>query len=142
MLKGGKPIYHIRRRIDELDYKEFKDDTEIIYVNGEYRAKDALGWLIHDFYCSEPSKMHYKELAELTAFFKEKPEGVGKMCKVMEELVNEVGEKYREEGRAEGEQQKGIMIALKLLKDNFSIDDVVRITELPLEMVQKLAHSV
>jgi len=68
------------------------------------------------------------------------------MCKVMEELVNEVGEKYRaegrEEGRAEGEQQKGIMIALKLLKDNFSIDDVVRITELPLETVQKLAHSV
>ena len=38
--------------------------------------------------------MHYELLAEKTRYLKENPEGVSEMCKVMEELRNEI-EKIR-----------------------------------------------
>ncbi len=33
VLKGGLPIYHSRRTIDELEHKPLGDDVEVIYVN-------------------------------------------------------------------------------------------------------------
>ena len=48
VLSGGKPLYHIERRIEELGLA-FGDESHIIYVNGQYRGDDAIGRLMHDF---------------------------------------------------------------------------------------------
>lgn len=46
-------IYHIDRTIHETG-KSFGDGSHIIYVNGTYRGEDALGKLMHDFFCTSP----------------------------------------------------------------------------------------
>ena len=97
-LKGGKPIYHIRRRIEELDKSVFDDKSEIIYVNAAVQGEDALGKLAHDFLCERPEDMHYKVLADRVRFFKHSEEGVTTVCKIMEEMID----KGRKEGRKEG----------------------------------------
>ena len=49
----------------------------IIYVNGADKdASTALGKLMHDFFCTDPDDMHYKELADKVRYFKEDEKGV------------------------------------------------------------------
>ena len=85
----GKPIYSIERRIDDTD-ELFDDGEHIIYVNGADKdASTELGKLMHDFFCTDPGDMHYKELADKVRYFKEDEEGVTAMCKVMEDMRNE-----------------------------------------------------
>ncbi|WP_303840100.1 hypothetical protein [Selenomonas ruminantium] len=77
-------MYHIERTIKELAYKDFNDGAHIIYVNGAYRANDAIGLLMQDFFCTDPSKMNYPELAKRADFFKYENKGVNAMCEIME----------------------------------------------------------
>ena len=44
---------------------------------------------MHDFFCTDPDDMHYKELADKVRYFKENEKGVATMCKVMEDMRNE-----------------------------------------------------
>ena len=70
--------------------KPFDDGEHIIYVNGADKdASTALGKLMHDFFCTDPDDMHYKELADKVRYFKEDEKGVAAMCKVMEDMRNE-----------------------------------------------------
>ena len=48
---------------------------------------------MHDFFCTDPDDMHYKELADKVRYFKEDEKGVAAMCKVMEDMRNEAVEK-------------------------------------------------
>lgn len=50
---------------------------------------------MHDFSCTEPEEMYYKPLEERTRYFKENEEGVGIMCRAMEEVANEAKQKER-----------------------------------------------
>ena len=50
-------------------------------------ASTALGKLMHDFFCTNPDDMHYKELADMARYFKEDERGVAAMCKVMEDTM-------------------------------------------------------
>ena len=89
----GKPIYRIDRRIDDTD-ELFGDGEHIIYVNGAYKdASTELGKLMHDFFCTDPDDMHYRELANKVRYFKEDEKGVAAMCKVMEDMRNEADER-------------------------------------------------
>ena len=54
VLKGGLPIYHINRKIEETG-AFFNDGAHIIYVNGENRDDTALGQLMKDFFTQNPS---------------------------------------------------------------------------------------
>ncbi len=86
---GNLPIYHIERKIIELD-DPFGDEEHIIYVNGANEdSKTELGKMVHDFMCTNPSDMYYEELAEKARYFKETDEGVKVMCKVIEDMRNE-----------------------------------------------------
>jgi hypothetical protein len=67
----------------------FNDGEHIIYVNGSYEADTPLGWLVHDFKCTDAKDMHYKELAKRVRYFKETEKGVAVMCKAMEIMRNE-----------------------------------------------------
>ena len=53
---------------------------------------------MQDFFCENPQKMNYKELAQRADYFKAEAEGVHTMCELMEKF----GERKLEEGRMEG----------------------------------------
>lgn len=91
VLGGGFPLYHIERKIRELDNKLFDDGSHIIYVNGEYsNEEDPIGMLMHDFHCTSASEMHYDILADRVRYFKETEGGQVQMCKMMEDFQKEI----------------------------------------------------
>ena len=48
----GIPLYHVERKITELNDELFGDGAHILYVNGEYRDMEhPVGSLMHDFNC-------------------------------------------------------------------------------------------
>jgi len=134
VLKGGKPLYTIDRKITELDNKFFGDRSHIIYVNGEYRDSTALGKLMQDFFCAEAREMNYSVLADRVKYFKEDKEGVNTMCRIMEEL--------REETRIETQRKEKIKFAQKMIKDGSnSLEKISEFSGLSIEEVKKLASS-
>ena len=131
ILGGGLPMYHVERTITELNHKEFDDATHIAYVNGAYRGSDALGLLMQDFFCSDPAKMHYPELARRADYFKHESKGVKAMCEVMKQL--------QDESRAEIFTQ--VTAAIGMLKDNRPVEEITKYTSLSEEELQKLAQQ-
>ncbi len=83
-----EPIYPIER-INLVLGIPFDDGEHILYVNGEYRGDSEVGKLMHDFNCTDANDMFYDLMAERTRYLKENPEGVGEMCRVMEEMRND-----------------------------------------------------
>ena len=56
-------------------------------MNGAARNDTTeLGKLMHDFFCTDPDDMHYRELAEKARYFKQDEKGVATMCKAMEDM--------------------------------------------------------
>ena len=98
---------------------------DIIYVNGADRNSETeLGRLMHDFSCWDPDDMNFELLKSATRYYKENPEGVEIMCKAFEETRNE----------------KAIRIAKNMIELNqFPLELIAQVTELPLEKVQELA---
>ena len=122
----NKLIYHVDRIIGET--KElFCDGSHIIYVNATYKDDSELGKLMHDFTCSNPDDMNYQVLARTTRYYKEDKEGISTMCKAVEDMINE--------------EKKSI--ALRFLEKGIvSIEDIAECSELPIDVVKKLALSI
>ena len=147
----GIPLYHVERRIKEMDYTLFGDGAHIIYVNGEYRNLDnPVGSLMHDFNCKEAKDMVNPLLAEEVRYLKETEGGRSQMCRLLEEMRNEAAAKAaaeaavkaKAEGKAEGNHEKAVSTALKMLaKGRDSIEEIAEMTELSLEEVRKLADK-
>lgn len=92
----GVPIYSIER-INMQTGQPFNDGEHILYVNGAFRDNSDIGKLMHDFSCSDPDDMYFEQLADRARYFKENPEGVSLMCKVMEDMRIEAAQKAKEE---------------------------------------------
>ncbi len=99
VLEGNLPIYHIDRKITELENKDFNDEQHIIYVNGAYKSDDALGKLMHDFQAKNPKDMKYEVLSERANFLK--TNGGAGMCKIMNDLIREERKEERKETQIE-----------------------------------------
>ncbi len=127
-MKGNMPIYHIDRRIAELDGKPFGDKSHIIYVNGAYSGNEStpLGRLIHDLFCTEPDTMYYKELAERVRYFKKDSKGVDTMCEIWDEVLNEGLEQGMKQGIKQGLEQGESKLArlINILLQNGKTQDV------------------
>ena len=82
---------------------------------------------MHDFFCTDPDDMHYKELADKVRYFKEDEKGVAAMCKVMEDMRKEAVEKDR------------VQNAIEMLKDGLSVEKVAQYSRLAIERVKELA---
>ena len=94
----GVPIYHIERMIEEHDYALFEDGLHILYVNGEYQDLDTpVGRLMHDFHCTKSEEMYSIELANEVKYLKETEGGREHMCKILEEMCEEVAVKIEKE---------------------------------------------
>ena len=129
VLKGGLPLYHINRKIEETGMT-FRDESHIIYVNGEFRGEDEIGKLMHDFSCINPDEMNSKLLAEKTRYFKKDEKGVKRMCKIMEDFAREEREEERED------------FAISLIEDGtLPISKIASISKLSEDKVKELAES-
>lgn len=150
-LKGGLPIYHIHRTIDE-NGKQFNDGSHIIYINNKIQDDTPLGRLMHDFSCKNPDDMYYENLAARVRYFKEEEEGTQKMGDVMEKLMakreKELGhvmeklmakrEREAEKKTAKKERRE---LAKNLLAENETIERTARLTTLSVAEVRELAEK-
>lgn len=124
----NKPLYVIERMIINTD-ESFGDGEHIVYVNGADKdSTTELGKLMHDFFCTSPDDMNYKELADKVRYLKEDEKGVATMCKAMEDMRNEAVERDR------------IEIALDMIKDGkLSLEQIAQYSRLALDKVKELA---
>ena len=95
----GLPLYHIDRYVREIG-KLFEDGSHIIYVNGNYKGDDEIGYLMQDFHQTDPDNMHYKELSQGVRHFKEVEEGRDTMCEAVQEYAKEYANEYANEKQA------------------------------------------
>lgn len=139
----GIPLYHIERRIEEMDYVVFGDGTHIIYVNGEYRNMEhPIGSLMHDFNCKEAKDIVNPLLAEEVRYLKETEGGRSQMCKLLEEMRKEVAVEAEAKGKAEGKAETTMELALKMLaRGRDSLEEIAEMTGLPLDEVRKLTKK-
>ena len=129
--EADKPVYMIQNMNLTLG-QEFGDGAYILYVNGEYQGTSELGWLMHDFRCTDADDMYYDLMAEKTRYLKENPKGVSEMCKIMEELraesYAEGRAEGREEGRAEGlkegSEKQAKDTAIRMGKKGHSVEEI------------------
>ena len=127
VIGGNQPIYTIERQITNIG-QAFGDGEHIIYVNGaDKNGATELGKLMHDFFCTDPGEMHFKQLADKVRYFKEDEKGVVAMCKVMEDMRMSVADEVRAEN------------AKKMLADGVAIEKVAEYSGLSLEKVQEIA---
>lgn len=143
VLKGGLPIYHISRKIEENN-AAFADGSHIIYVNNKIKDNTPLGRLMHDFSCSNPDDMYYPGLAEKARYFKETEKGLTNMGDVFEKLLakreKEAAMKAAEKAAKEA-QATQVELAKGLLADGMSIEFTVRHSKLSEAEVRELASK-
>ena len=102
--------------------------------------------MMQDFFCENPQKMNYKELAQRADYFKAEAEGVHAMCELMEKFGERKMEEGRMEGRLEGraagrvESARRTAAALIAL-GKLTISQIAEATQLSQEEVERLAGS-
>ena len=137
----GEPTYVVNQIITTRkgEVLPFDNGVHTIYVNGAYKGKDAIGWLMHDFRESNADKMHYAEIAERVRFHKQEDGEVNTVCRAFEEYGKEKAAEARKEARVE----RNVEVAKKLLQDgSMSLERIADISDLPLEQVRKLAEQI
>lgn len=133
----GKSVYPIER-MNLATGEPFDDGEHILYINGAYENQDDssdLAKLIHDFRCSKADDMLLAPIAERTRYYKETPKGVERMCKAMEDRINEVAEIIKKGERFE-------MAANFLSLGTVSKEDIAKASGLTLEEVNELAKEI
>lgn len=137
----GKAIYPIERINLEMG-KPYGDGQHILYVNGEYRGDSDIGKLMHDFNCHNADDMKLPLMAERTRYLKENSKGVSEMCKVLEDMCNEVrAETTREVTRKVTRAEKENTALRMLAKGTFAIEMIGEIAGLPIDEVRKLQRT-
>ena len=126
--KKGQPVYEVEKNIKGTDLI-FDDGVHIVYVNGSYRADDAIGHLMHDFGTADAGQMYYNEIASRVRIHKQEEQGAKTMCRIFEE--------YGEEVRAETKNE----FVEDLLRDGtMSMERIAAIAKVPLEQVKQIAE--
>ena len=104
-----------------------------MYVNGAYSGDSDIGRLMHDFRCADPDEMYNEMLAEKTRYLKESTKGLNRMCKIIEEYMQEVSEKVAKESKQE--------IARNMINDGMDNNAIARLTGLTFEEIQKISEG-
>ena len=156
ILAYGLPIYHINRKIEEVE-ECFQDGSYIIYVNSRKQEDTELGKLMHDLQCKDPEEMYSKILAKRVSELKKTQEGVEEMCREMEEIYYEGMEIGEERGRRRGIEigerrgeergrMRGIEIgekkvkketAVSMAEEGMQVERIAKFLKVNVEEVQK-----
>lgn len=134
----GQPVYKVKKSVEITAPNSadlpFDDGCSIIYVNGAYRADDAIGRLMSDFSATSADEMYYNEIADSVRFHKQEEGGRKTMCKIFEE--------YGEEVRAEAEAETRAAFVEDLLRDGtMPIERISIVAKVPLEQVKQIAQK-
>ncbi len=78
---------------------------------------------MHDLYCTNPDEMNCKILADEVRYYKEDAKGVSKVCKIMEEILDE----GRMEGRMEGRKEQTMEIVSNMAKQGLTVDCIAAV---------------
>ncbi len=140
----NQPLYHVERFTMETG-EMFGDGAHIIYVNGAYRGDTPIGRLMHDFACTNPDDMYYRELAERTRHFKEK-EGAEDMSYMYEDIFERGMERGLERGRSEGIQSgitRGISSVVRGMLEigKLSCEDIAKYTGMSIDEIKRVAKQ-
>lgn len=137
VLGRGKPIYTIRRYIEETD-ELFDDRSIIIYVNGACINDTELGQIMHDFQCASPDKMKSKTVASKLKNVKNVEED-----KRMGALFDAIYEEGHEIGEQKGKHHTyARMIHKHMLKTQCSLDEAFEWFEVPEEDIGSVSALV
>ena len=127
----------------------FGDGLHILYVNGEYQdVETPVGRLMHDFYCTKSEDMYSKVLADEVKYLKETEGGRGRMCRILEEMCEEVAEEVAKETAERVEKETAERVAKETAKETarmlldlnkLSHEEISESTGLPIEVVEELA---
>ena len=136
----GCPIYHIKRKIAEVN-QDFRDGSYIIYVDSKNQEDTPLGRLMHDFHCSLASEMQSGILAKRVRELKETEEGAKTMCEEMDRIFREgrrLGEKHGEKrGERRGEMKSKRETAARLAKRGMTVPEIAELVGANTQLVQK-----
>ncbi len=135
VMKKGLPMYHVDRRIEELDNEQFDDGNHIIYVNGAYKNDSSdIGKLMHDFRCTSSIDMFYDVLKKGMYHYKETEGGRAEVCKAIEI--------YGKEQRKEAKLEEKIEMTKKLIaRGKMSLEEIAEDTGLSIEKVKEFAEQ-
>lgn len=125
----GEALYVIER-MNLTTGTRFEDGEHILYVNGAYRGNSDLGKLMHDFSCTDADDMYFDLMAERTRYLKQNPKGVQEMCRIMEDMRNEVLLEEREE-----------IARAFIMMGELSYEKIAEGTKLTVEEIEKLAEK-
>ena len=129
----GRSVYSFDR-FDSGNGRKLNDGSHIVYANGQYRGEDLIGLLMHDFMCADPSEMRLPFMAAKTAHLKKTPEGVTRMCRIMEEFAEIYAKEY-----AKDVTKNNAITMIKAGK--LSHEDISMYLDIPMEEVTALAKS-
>ena len=102
-LGHGRALCRIDRYLDG-GWEPFGDGAHIVYASSMLADEGTeLGHLMHDLRCANPGEMHYNELRERVAYFKDDTEGAEEMSSVFEEILQRKIQQTREESLLKGE---------------------------------------
>ena len=136
----GCPIYHIKRKISEVN-QDFRDGSYIIYVDSKNQEDTPLGRPMHDFHCSLASEMQSGILAKRVRELKETEEGAKTMCEEMDRIFREgrrLGEKHGEKrGERRGEMKSKRETAARLAKRGMTVPEIAELVGANTQLVQK-----
>ena len=122
ILGYGLPIYHINKKIEELN-KNFQDEAHIIYVNSRKQEDTELGRLMHDLHCKNADEMHSPVLAIRVQELIDTRKGVELMCHEMEKIYSE----GMENGEKRGELKAKKETALSMAEEGMDIKKIARL---------------
>ena len=133
-----RTIVEVERYFD--DGSPYNDGNHIIYFNTSVMDLNTPeGKLAYDLNCTEAEKMHYNELREAVAAYKNSETGERKMSSVWKEVEDEGIAKGIEKGIIKGKSEKATEIARNLLAEKLLSDEkIAQVTKLPLEDVMKI----
>ena len=129
-----RTIVEVERYFD--DGCAYNDGNHIIYFNTSVMDLNTPeGKLAYDLKCTEPEKMHYNELREAVAAYKNSETGERKMSSVWKEVEDEGIEKGIVKGIEKGKSE----VARNLLAQKvLSNEQIAQVTDLSLDEVSKI----
>ena len=129
-----RTIVEVERYFD--DGCVYNDGNHIIYFNTSVMDLNTPeGKLAYDLKCTDPEKMHYNELKEAVAAYKNSETGERKMSSVWKEVKDEGIEK----GIIKGKVERSTEVAKNLLAQKvLSNEQIAQATDLSLDEVSRI----
>ena len=151
----GRAVYEFDRYMKGT-WEPFGDGTHILYISADLADRDTdLGRLMEDLRCSDPERMHYRELRDRVGYFKNDKEGRIEMSGEFERILNREIEKAvketRESSLKEGDEighRRGLeegrkdMAKSLLAEGSFPISKIAQLSKLSVGEVESIRNSI